>query len=328
VAIVVASSLCDRAVFGAEPSELDRKAARSAVQQGDECVQKGDLKCALKAYRFADEIMGVPTTSIEVVHVELKLGHLVEAFEACYRTTRHPEKPNEPPPFTKARKEARELIGSLKKRIPRVTIEVRLADSDAVPQVKIDDKIVESYSDAPMNPGDHLVTVTAKGHLPATASLSLAEGDTKTVTIDLAREPAATGPIVPPKPSKYWPIAYAGFGVAGVGVVVGAITGALSLNNAGALAGECDGEGTATPGRCPAASQETLDRARALASASTASFVIGAVGGVVAITGVVLAVRDKRTKPTDAVTLAPLSDGFGRLAFGLTLTSSAGPRWW
>src|SRR5690606_10590561 len=113
-----------------EPSEIDKDAARTSLEQGDERMRAKDYKSALEAYQRADNIMGVPTTSIEVGRAALALGRLVIAYDAFKRTADFPKKPGEPPPFTSARKEAKGLANDIKPRIPLLEIEVTGAASD------------------------------------------------------------------------------------------------------------------------------------------------------------------------------------------------------
>ncbi|MEM6791384.1 MAG: hypothetical protein AAF715_27955, partial [Myxococcota bacterium] len=85
------------------PSEIDRDAARTSVQQGDERAEGGDFRGALEAYRRADDIMGVPTTAIEVGRMHEELGELVAARAAYLRAAKYPTRAGEPRPVTPAR---------------------------------------------------------------------------------------------------------------------------------------------------------------------------------------------------------------------------------
>jgi tetratricopeptide (TPR) repeat protein len=100
------------------PSEIDKDAARAAVQQGDERMAAKDYAAALEAYKRADDIMGVPTTSIELGKTHMLLDQMVEAKEAFERAATYPEQENEPAPFTDARRIAKDLAFQLAERIP------------------------------------------------------------------------------------------------------------------------------------------------------------------------------------------------------------------
>ena len=75
-------------------------------------------------------------------------------------------------------------------------------------------------------------------------------------------------------------VAYTGFGVGAAGVLVGAITGAITLAKAGDIKDKCG------PETCPPSQRDALGAATTLANVSNATFAIGALGvgvGVVAL---------------------------------------------
>jgi hypothetical protein len=49
-----------------EATPRQRERARGLMDQGDVSMAAGDHEAALAAYRAADDIMGVPTTGLEV----------------------------------------------------------------------------------------------------------------------------------------------------------------------------------------------------------------------------------------------------------------------
>ena len=65
----------------AQVSAADRETARSAMQEGRDLRDKGDLKGALQRFKTADDIMHVPTTSLEVARAQVALGLLIEALD-------------------------------------------------------------------------------------------------------------------------------------------------------------------------------------------------------------------------------------------------------
>jgi hypothetical protein len=276
-----------------EPNEIDRDAARALVQQGDARAHDGDWSGALTAYRRADDIMKVPTTSIEVGRAALKLGKLVEAKRAFERAAKHEPTPGEPKPFTRARSEARRMAEELEPRLAHLKIAVRGAADGVEVNVTIDDEPVEAWArERPFDPGMHVVVASADGHEPATESLVLGEGEKRELTLTLSKiGPEVQGATEPtPEPaggSGMWPLAVTGLGVAGAGLLVGAITGGISLSDASAVKDSCDEDGACAPEVA-----DQLDRSRTLANVSTASFVIAGVGAIVGVIGLVLALGD------------------------------------
>jgi hypothetical protein len=76
---------------------------------------------------------------------------------------------------------------------------------------------------------------------------------------------------------------YIGFGVGGAGLLVGAVTGVLSLSKAGNLSTSCPHNS------CPPGDpQDSLDSAKTTATISTIGFIVGAVGVGVGVAALVL----------------------------------------
>lgn len=302
-----------------EPSERDRKVARESVYQGDDYVKKGDYARALDAYRRANAIMKVPTTSIEVVRTSLKLGLLVEALEACRQTAAHPPKAGEPEPFTKARSEARDLMAGLVQLIPRLTVAV-LAPEGAPVQVVIDDKAVADHVRLPLNPGKHSIVASAPGLVSAHAEVELGEGENRRVELVLK---GAVSTVVTKGPATYWPLVFTGFGLTAAGVAGGAVTGVLSLQAADELAGSCRDDGSCPPDK---GLQPTIDRRNTLGYLSTGAFALAGVGMVIAVPSLVVSLRARKDMPKESekagVLVAPLFTPSGSLAAGATLVGS------
>ncbi len=77
------------------------------------------------------------------------------------------------------------------------------------------------------------------------------------------------------------PLVYVGFGVAGAGILVGALYGADSLQSASTAKERC------VNGRCPPSSFEFIDQARTSAAISNVAFGVAVVGLGVGIYGLI-----------------------------------------
>jgi hypothetical protein len=104
-----------------------------------------------------------------------------------------------------------------------------------------------------------------------------------------------------------------GFGVGGLGVVIGAITGAVTIANSSSIRASCKGD--ACPGQ-----QGAIDSANTLANVSNAMFAIGAAGVVVGITGVVLRAKEPSAPPTTGATTVTLTPVLGPTGGGVRFT--------
>ncbi|RLB62074.1 MAG: hypothetical protein DRI90_09880, partial [Deltaproteobacteria bacterium] len=276
-------ALCPTVLAKAPPSEIDKDAARTLIQQGDERMAVKDYKGALKAYKGADDIMGVPTTALEVAKVHVLLRQLVEAREAYRRAARYKKKPGEPPPFTRARAEGKQLVKEIGRIIPSLTIAVEGAEVGTEITVSIDGEEEEAWARAiPINPGHHVVEAAAPGYQSSRDEIVLEEDEKRSMVLNLVAierdEPDPGGELAPDEPMDLWPVVYAGFGVAAVGGVVGAITGAISLDKAAEAKDFCDGDA------CRPEAEEPLDSSRTLAHVSTTSFAIGGLGAAAGVT--------------------------------------------
>ena len=261
----------------AAPSTTDKAQARQLVALGDTKFAAGDFQAAFAAYHGADVIMGVPTTGLQVARAELALNRLVEARKTLGRVMAHPPRKGEPSVFAAAREQAGEMALSVDSRIPTLSVEVEGVPAGATPSVTVDGtRWTAEQLNKPqaLNPGTHEIAVWAPGRPRVVQSLTLAEG--KHETVHLVLQAATTQFALSP------PV-YAGIGVAGAGIIVGTITGALSLSKASEVTDQCfDGR------ICPRSVEETRDESIVLAHVSTASFAVACAGAVLGIIGLVL----------------------------------------
>lgn len=153
-----------------------------------------------------------------------------------------------------------------------------------------------------INPGTHDISVELRNGKRIEKAVTILQGKkNQLVTFDFTppEEPVDTTPqltIVRERSSVNMPAAVA-FGVTGAALVAGIITGALALRDGQDLEEQCDAEGC---------QQEEIDDGLALAHASTATFVIAGVAGVMGVT--FLFVIDDDPQPNKvALRLGPTS---------------------
>jgi hypothetical protein len=289
----------------AEPSLSDRETARSLMDDGDAKRDKGDITAALKSYEAADAIMHVPTTALEVARAQVGLGLLLEARETLARMLRLPAKPNEPAPFTAARKTAETLGSDLGARIPAVTVEVS-TDTPGEPRVVVfDGEVVPpaaSHAPRKVNPGHHVIVVRAGGR-EEKQEVDVAERESKTVRFELAPVVVAA-PLDAHDGSSHGPssvpaiLVYGGFALGAVGIGVGSVTGLMSIAKVSDVKGDCTGN------VCPADRQGDLDSAKSLGTVSTVAFVVGGIGVGAGIVGLVLRSKAASTESAPGTSAA------------------------
>ncbi|MBW2523194.1 MAG: hypothetical protein JRI23_03425 [Deltaproteobacteria bacterium] len=282
----------------AAPSAAEKETARSLVRKGNALEKSGDLPAAVEAYRAAHDIMGVPTTGLKLAKAQQELGQLVEALDTLLAIHRIPKERYEPRAFRQARKEATKLAEKLSPRIPSVQVELA-GDAAEGAEVLIDGEPMRAESIGvpfKVNPGSHVIEAT-RGELDHRVEIELDEGDTRVVKLKLETPPE---PVVLAPPERDDTTALVltavGFGVAGAGGIVGAVTGALSTDQATEVATSCPG------GACPPETHEDLDSATTLGHVSTAMFVTAAAGAVVGTIGLAMLLSDD-APPQEATAL-------------------------
>ncbi|MBI4705761.1 MAG: PEGA domain-containing protein [Deltaproteobacteria bacterium] len=266
VAVLAALALLAPAAQ-AQPSAADRETARGLMNEGAKRFAAKDYRAALRAFKAADDIMKVPTTGLELGRTQAKLGMLVEARDTLMRVQNLPGDESEAAPLAAARKEAAKLATGLAGRIPSLVVEVKGPAEGAAVRVEVDGTpLPSSAANLPrsVNPGRHSVAASAPGFARAEETVAVAEGERRTVKIELqpgesAPEPeskpspaaaattpgpARAGPIEP-EGSAVSPLVWVGFGVGAAGLVAGAVTGILTLSTAGKVKDGCQDN------RCP-----------------------------------------------------------------------------
>ncbi len=308
----------------AQPTAEDRESANRLMDKADELFAAKDYKGALELYRQADTIMHVPTTAIEVAKTELELGHLLEAWNAAKMAADYPQKPDEPPPFTHAREQAKDMADKIAARLSTLTIRVEGAPEGAPLELTIDGKHSENNaSPQRVNPGKHVVTVTAAGAAPITQTVTSEEGKNLDVVLKLVTSPPpdkSLERVVDDKPSSSGrsPLVYIGFGLGGAGLLAGTITGILSLTTAASAKEECNKlpQGPGDQIRCPPSAQGDIDTSLTLANISNVSIGVGLAGIGLGVVGLLMSNKSEpKDKPSAQVYMTPLAGGG---AMGLT----------
>ena len=290
----------------ADPTAAEKETARSLMKEGRARREKGDHKGALESFSSADSIMKLPTTGLEVARSQTDLGLLVEARDTFLRVNRSEAQPGEPAGFKDARKEASDLAAKLEPRIPSLKLSVTGAPSGQAAAINVDGAPISAPVAAgalKLNPGSHHIAVTAKGAAKKELDVDLKEGESREETVTLEAEavvvekPAELPKELPPEPVKRGtsPLVYVGFGLAGVGIVVGSVTGLLAISKTNAAKESCDGT------RCPPTTHDNLSSARTMATVSTISFAAAAVGLGVGIYGLIASKGGSEEPPKAAL---------------------------
>ena len=291
----------------APPSVADKETARTLMNAGDDRFEARDFAGALTAYQGADTIMHLPMTGVALARAQAALGLLLEARDTALQVVHQPEQPGENLMYAEARVEARALADTLATRLPSLDLQPSASPAGLV--VSIDDVPLPPAAlvlPRKVNPGKHIVTARAPGFVGARVEITVAERAVLPVALQLDLEAPASPPMVTPvTPTPVTPpqrevslLVYLGFGIGAAPLLVGAVTGGLSLSKTSSLATRCD-----AAKRCAAGSAgaSDLDAAATLANISNITLAVGVAGMVTGIVGLVLSREDKHAVPTMAI---------------------------
>lgn len=292
----------------AEPTPAQKETARTLMKDGRDRRDKGDHKGALEKFKAAHAIMKVPTTGLEVGREEEALGQLNEARDTYLAVARMTPEANDPKPFAEARAQAEKLADAVAPRIPSVKVVVTGVPEGTSYKVSIDDAeipsavLAEPYK---VDPGPHKVVVEA-GKAKRDADVELAESEAKDVAIAFEASDFGVAlkdlgddkiPVDEPKdqappPSANHTLTYVGFGVAGAGLIVGTITGLMSMSKTSSIKSSC------VDNKCPTSSHADLSSAKSTATISTISFAVAGVGAVIGVIGLLTSKAPKTEEPS------------------------------
>ncbi|XXT16699.1 PEGA domain-containing protein [Sorangium sp. So ce429] len=274
----------DLGAGGGEAEEKARTEARELVYTGDELFAQKKYAEALRAYQRAEQLVDVPTTSIEVAKTLAAIGRLSEARDLAATIAASPPTPGEPWPFMQARRRADALRSELDERIPRLKVTIKPSPPGA--RLKVDGQVVKASLDgASIDPGNHWVEVEADGYVAERQRVYVPEKETTTLAVALT--PVPTQPSAAP-----WIIG--GFVASGAGLALGLGTGAAYLSARDDLAEACRQ-------RTASCSEDARGSANTLGWVSNVGFGLAIAGA--AVGGIALGLESSR-EPAASVTWA------------------------
>ena len=220
-------------------------------------------------------------------------------------------------------------LDEVDKELPTVVFVVKDGAGTDVLDVRVtrgDQEIAASLDGTPiaLNPGSHTFQFHYRDQPPVEVDFVLRAAElNKAIDVRVpAPEPeedTASSSLAPPEPasdassvgatrveipqddSAWRSVAWVGFGVAGAGLVAGAISGGLALSRHGELEDQC----AAAPG----CSEDDIQGGRTLAHVSTASFAVAGVGAALGVIVLLVTGADEQEAATVAPWLGPRTAG-------------------
>lgn len=264
-----------RQAWAKEPTAADKDAAREAFADGEDLRAQKEYKASLLKYKAAFDLVPSPITALELGRAHVLVGELVEGRKSCLIAASLPPKPEESSTAKVARAEARALAEELATRIPSIVVKLV---GGAGANLTVDGHAAEAAVKIEVNPGKHHVVAKLAGSEDQRADVELEEKESREVVLTFA--PATPTPLAQPTPdpeSSVSTLTYVGFGIAGAGVLVGGVSGVLAMSKASHLKGSC------VDFKCLPPEHDAVDSYNRMATISTVSFVIGAIGAGVGI---------------------------------------------
>lgn len=286
-----------------DASAAETAAARALAVDGLKLAQANNCVDALPKLERAEKLYHSAVVASRLGECYVSVGRLVEGTEVLRKVLREPQPADATPALAKALERAQRVLDTAKPRIGGLIVKVA-AVSDM--RVKIDGNALPSAlldSEVPSDPGEHNVEVTAPGFLRSGARVTLADGEKKTVTLTLSRDPnavvapppvtdtspahptsAPSAPDAEPSPARVAtpaPVqkreanrtgAYVSLGIGAAAVATGGVLGVLTLQRHKDLQGRCPND------VCSPSDQSDLDAAKRMGNFSTIAFGVGGAG--------------------------------------------------
>jgi hypothetical protein len=285
-----------------DASAAETAAARSLAVDGLKLAQAGNCVDAVPKLERAEKLYHSAVVASRLGECDVSIGRLVEGTEILRKVLREPQPAEPTPALTKALERAQRVLDAAKPRIAGLTIKVASVQDMSV---KVDGNAVASAlvdTEIPTDPGEHSVEVSAPGFLKSATHVSVSEGEKKSVTVTLSRDPNAAvaaapaadaaggkeqtvaasqaSPSRPPAPERATPAehapshaaAYVALGFGAAGLATGGVLGLMTMQRHKDLQGKCPDNA------CPHDQQADVDSAKRLGNFSTIAFGVGGAG--------------------------------------------------
>jgi hypothetical protein len=310
--------------------EASRAAARKLGYDGVEAFQAGQYAIASQKLEKAFAVLRVPSLGVWSARALVKQDKLIEAADRYVEVVRLPLGAGDLAVQKQAQVDAQSELEETQRLTPTLLIRVEGATGGAV-SIKVDGAPLASQlvgEAAPFNPGNHQV-VGDWAEQRVTAAVTLSPREQKQITLKFGAqgstraaasaaagaEPsggqAVGGVSEPPavdtagSPPSRRALAWTALGAGGVGLALGAVTGALAVSKRSRLD---QNPGCADDHVCPRELSADVDSLNTMRTVSMVGLIAG---GVLATAGVVLVLTaPKRPEaPRAALWMSPTSVG-------------------
>lgn len=200
--LLSAGMLLAYATSAAAATDEERATARSLANQGVNAFKAKRFGEAADLFQRAESLVHSPVHLLYLGRSYANTGKLVRAQEAFLQATREELTASSPAAFSKAVDEAVNELEAIKPRLAQLTITLSGLGDQAKPEVSIDGEAIPAVMvgvPVPMDPGQHRVEAKAPRYLSTWRKITLAEGQSEAVRLELTPDPAAAE--VPEEPT-------------------------------------------------------------------------------------------------------------------------------
>ncbi|MEZ4234199.1 MAG: hypothetical protein R3B89_33805 [Polyangiaceae bacterium] len=245
-------------------AQSDPAAAEALFRQGRAAADAGDYRTACEKFRESNRLDPADGTLLNIADCEEKLGRVATAW------THFQEVAQKLPPSDERRALAAQRAAALEPRLPKLTIQV----SEALPQgsrvTRDGVELTRASFGAPLpvDPGEVVVRVEAPGHEPNEFRVTIGEGEQKDLQIGAGAAAASAGFSTADSPPT---LGYVLGGVGILGLVVGGVTGFMTLSKKSTADDHCPNQ------RCDSEGYDAVESGRTLGAISATGIIAGTV---------------------------------------------------
>jgi hypothetical protein len=293
--LIAAGALCSALPSFAQGG--DAAAAEVLFHEGRAASDAGDHHKACEKFHESHRLDPAPGTMLNIADCEERIGRLATAW-TFYRAVTQKLPPNdERATVAKSRAE------QLEPRLPKLALRLE-AGAPAGSRVLRDGVELKTASldvALPVDPGKHVIEVTAPGHAPRRYELTIGEAElvTRDVAPGMRREssPALGASASADHGSGTRTLGWVLGGVGVVGVATFAVTGMMVLDRKSVVDENCD-----AGKRCNQAGADAAESGRTLGTISGVSLIVG---GVALAAGAYFVLSSDGERPTTALVAGP-----------------------
>lgn len=278
-----------------------KELAKEWAKKGRERFDQGHYAGAVEALREAEKHFPAATIVKLRGDAHVKLGQLLDARAAYRQVAEEVLAPDASAPLVAAQKAAKTALAEVERKIP--TIEIALPSGASGATVKLDGAAVAASDlgrPIPADPGRHILLLEVSGAEPRIREVQLAEGARERVSFKpegSGTDPEKGGEQPSGDPGRAWVGPGIAFGAGGAALVLGAVTGILTITKMDEVRATC---GQAL--MCPEGYRGEVDGAKTLGHVSTAGFIAAGVG---VAAGVVLLALPRKAPAAVGLSVGP-----------------------